>query len=441
MWFVAAIASFVGYGRARELPPSIDSTTAMEEDTPQTQHVPAQISTERIGQASYASKVVSRPAPEAASVPKGARIGQHTEQRARRTSHRSDEERRQTLESEVLRLEGELRRAGRKAASMEDRLAASERRLKELNAAFLEVEKRLEVSKLSAAAARGFAEAEDVDGKAIVDLFNDFIEGLNDFVFCVLDKLDEKNLAAELAYDRVRNLAVQSQTRSHFLFNFLATMAKEGASVDQAVLSAMKASAFSVLYTRVFLPPVPYCGQPIDPQAVGLLMWIRDRISQQESQEKSGRWRAMTYEAMRMAQNDDALIQQTTSELFFALQQIISALIFAPQGDEEASFRMLFEGLSERTAKVIKTAIRIQDHAKRVYVSCDYSIYFPSPNDVFSPVDMEIVDLGPEITRKLERGVGHAQSRGRVLLPVSPGLRAFRGGTQLSGSNKVVKKP
>ncbi|KAH7096189.1 hypothetical protein BKA62DRAFT_720357 [Auriculariales sp. MPI-PUGE-AT-0066] len=259
--------------------------------------------------------------------------------------------------------------------------------------------------------------------------------------FCVAEKLEEKDvdLSATLTIDTVRHLPTYQPEIDRLLGTFLPQMAQEGATIDHIALLALQSLVFSVIFHGILAPFVPNCAAAHHP-ALTALTDILDLISKQESQEKSGRWRIMTYKALRTTRNDKAFALQISTELFFALRQLLSATLTSPVGDTEAFYQDIFEGLADRANKLINTAIQIQDLAKQVYISCDYSIYYPNPNDMFSPDTMEIVDPGPEVSGRLKTALRRSQTRGRVLLPLAPGLRAFRGGAQLSGSTTVVKK-
>jgi len=101
----------------------------------------------------------------------------------------------------------------------------------------------------------------------------------------------------------------------------------------------------------------------------------------------------------------------------------------------------LFDGFEDRATKIVLDAIKLQDTMQQVYISHDYSFFFPPIKHQFSADNMEIFDLGADIMNKLATAVSNTTgSHGTVLLPAIPGLRASRGAPNFSGTEIVVKK-
>jgi len=160
-----------------------------------------------------------------------------------------------------------------------------------------------------------------------------------------------------------------------------------------------------------------------------------------ESQEKYGRWRAITHGAMRRAENDNQIAHHVALEISRKLEHNLFALLPATSSQDDRLRYKLLSDFPAAVTKLVLDAIKLQDKIQRVYISHDYSVYLPAMNDRFSATRMVPMDLGPDVPEALSRAVHDAREvRGTVLLPVLPGLRATRVGHNLPDLDVMMKK-
>ena len=116
-----------------------------------------------------------------------------------------------------------------------------------------------------------------------------------------------------------------------------------------------------------------------------------------ESQEKYGRWRTITYGAMRKPENDNQIAQYLALEISRKLEHILFALLPATSSQDNRLQRKLSSDFPAAATKLVLDAIKLQDKIQRVYISHDYSAYLPTTNDLFSVTRMVPMDLGPDV--------------------------------------------
>jgi len=97
---------------------------------------------------------------------------------------------------------------------------------------------------------------------AVLDLFGDVVEGINDLAFCVWAKLDEAALASALVPVRVHALKAVDHLAERHIHPFLVLMVQAKASVESVALTTMQCMAFSVLVYWVFHPMGMIRGTP-----------------------------------------------------------------------------------------------------------------------------------------------------------------------------------
>ena len=149
----------------------------------------------------------------------------------------------------------------------------------------------------------------------------------------------------------------------------------------------------------------------------------------------------MTYDAMHAPGRDSEIARVVAGKILESLNNVLIALLPSSTDHNSADDRCSLANLHNRATKVALDAIKLQDTMQRIYVSHDYSVFFTPVDISYSASKMETLDLGPDMMKKLRDAVQQADCpRGTVLLPVIPGLRARRVGSDLSCSDVVVKK-
>ncbi|KAH7088646.1 hypothetical protein BKA62DRAFT_793364 [Auriculariales sp. MPI-PUGE-AT-0066] len=315
--------------------------------------------------------------------------------------------------AEIARLRQEL---------ANERRAARERE-QDLSNALAQAEAQLATARAGANAMRDFVEAESVDGQAnrslaIIARFNDLVEAVNDLCFCVVSKLGDKDLSAGLRPQAINWLSHHSDF-SQLVDLYLWLMQAANAAVSEVVLPVMQAIVFTSL-TNLFAPFCPTASHA--PDVNKTVLWLSNQVTQNETQERAGRWRVITYNAIRKDTDDDLakkLVEQTHSRLTLILQTLL------PWSWPAQEFiKTTLDELSSRSHKTFLEAIQLQHSIKTDYISCDYTIFFPTAFRQFVSSHEELVE-GFEVTDSLA-GAIKPSDKGKVLLPVTVGLRATK---------------
>ncbi|KAH7067223.1 hypothetical protein BKA62DRAFT_763234 [Auriculariales sp. MPI-PUGE-AT-0066] len=265
-------------------------------------------------------------------------------------------------------------------------------------------EAQLATARAGANAMRDFVEAESVDGQAIIARFNDLVEAVNDLCFCVVSKLGDKDLSAGLRPQAINWLSHHSDF-SQLVDLYLWLMQAANAAVSEVVLPVMQAIVFTSL-TNLFAPFCPTASHA--PDVNKTVLWLSNQVTQNETQERAGRWRVITYNAIRKDTDDDLakkLVEQTHSRLTLILQTLL------PWSWPAQEF------IKQHWTNL--AAARIRPSSRRYsYNTRSNGLY------IFVSSHEELVE-GFEVTDSLA-GAIKPSDKGKVLLPVTVGLRATK---------------
>ncbi|KAH7088651.1 hypothetical protein BKA62DRAFT_761961 [Auriculariales sp. MPI-PUGE-AT-0066] len=328
---------------------------------------------------------------------------------------------------------GHRRRGAPPRTSRLQRELASERRAarereQDLSSALAQAETQLATVRDGATAMRDFAEAESVDGQAVLNRFNDLIEAVNDLCFCVVNKLSDEQLSELLRPQGIRWLLERHPDVGKIVGAYLSLKGATNATVGDVILSAMQAIVFATLEDSVFAPFCPTASHTPDIDQTTL--WLQNQVTQQdpsanltlESQERAGRWRAITYNAVRSA-GDDKVANRLVKIMHQQLSVVIQTLL--PPTDAFKLFvQATLDELGGRTHKTVLQAIQHQHSIKSDYISCDYTVFFPVSRQLFTPshnVLAEEVDTLKSLAETVK-----PSDKGKVLLPITVGLRATK---------------
>jgi len=144
---------------------------------------------------------------------------------------------------------------------------------------------------------------------------------------------------------------------------------------------------------------------------------------------------------MRAPDNDYTLAYEIAAEIHDNIYSVLTALLPPSASRDDTLRQRVFDGFEERAAKVVLDAIKLQDTMQQACLSHNYSLFFPATKEHYSANEMDVFDIGPDVTKNLATAVlSTTGSRGTVILPVMPGLRAVRASSNISLADIVVKK-
>jgi len=142
-----------------------------------------------------------------------------------------------------------------------------------------------------------------------------------------------------------------------------------------------------------------------------------------ESQEKAGRWRAMTFHALR-APNDNHITTIVKESLDRHLRHLFAA--FALFGDADDHEKHHFS--KTRVAALIEVTLKLHDAVQGEYVSVDYQVFLPHIGDPISATEVCVdVEVEQELSQAGEWKTTDINTPDAVVMvPTSLGLRASR---------------
>jgi len=144
-----------------------------------------------------------------------------------------------------------------------------------------------------------------------------------------------------------------------------------------------------------------------------------------ESQEKAGRWRAMTFHALR-APNNDHISAIVETGITWHLYHFFAALALSVDGETHEKYQLHVS--KNRVATLVEAALKLHDAAQGEYVSVNYQAFLPQVGD---PALAEEVYVDVEAEQELSqagqwRSTNISTPDAVVMIPTCMGLRASR---------------
>lgn len=320
-------------------------------------------------------------------------------------------------------------RLTRAVASQHSTIDELRKQLHEAIAQLAVTEKRLITVSQDLAASRSFVAKEDTDGQQILVVFKDVNEGVDDHTFLLLDAVTDPPEGATLDLPTARALLdshdlIRSEL-SHFVF---ASLFQKMPLVDFSTFF-IPALLNAILLRIVFRPFTP----GLDAARSAHLQACYEDICRREPQDRSARWRSISY-ARACPSRDDASLVAEAVNLFYSALEASLPHIFLSDGEVILSLRKQFSGAA---AKVVRDALKLQDLAMATYISFDYHIIAPPANSLIVPTHAKSVELLKHCPHSIPRtDPGEA---GKVSLAVVAfGLLASKG-TQRNQSSDVER--
>jgi hypothetical protein len=162
----------------------------------------------------------------------------------------------------------------------------------------------------------------------------------------------------------------------------------------------------------VFAPFVP----GLDKDRSQIFHEIYELVHQNEPQERSARWRAITYAHADTRRNDQLFCEKAGDDFLLKMATALSPLI-AP---ETITYETLKSQLGDVIKAVFEDAVKLQDKAKMGYMSFDYSPFMTTIDHPFHPIYMNTADVCADVR---QGGKGKASN---AILVVGLGMQAWK---------------
>lgn len=251
-------------------------------------------------------------------------------------------------------------------------------------------------------ASRSFAAREGtLDAATLIQSFNDLNSSIGDFSFEVLRGLNE---AADENVLKDKDYALLHKALEPTLRPFVKRIQERKLDlrasdiIDPLVTGILTAQLMHV----VFQPFAP----GLDPERSDVLKRLHRKMCDSEPQERSARWRSITYNHA-VSNPDENFLANAAKEFVDKIYNVLKALSGGTQEDLTAEFLQL-------AVSIFESAIKVQNRAKTEYVSFDYEVYAPSVDD---PYNKDMMDL--------QQAKGNSTAS-KVWFSVALGMRAER---------------
>jgi hypothetical protein len=244
-------------------------------------------------------------------------------------------------------------------------------------------EEKLEAQRQVLNANRSFASREGtVDAQGLIQAFGDLNSSIGDFSYEVLRSMNEAaetRVLPEEAFNSVYK-ALQDAESQRFI---ALTMGKELTAMD-VVDPIIQYALCRQLYEIIFRPFSP--GLETDEN--NILQTLYDRMVVGQPQERSARWRTITYTHVGNGRPTD-FIKAAANEFLKKVATILTAL----SGGEVVTPEAIQDSLGQMILNIFESALKVRDKAMKEYVSFDYMVTMPLEGE-FDEKKMEVSQGG-----------------------------------------------
>jgi hypothetical protein len=308
------------------------------------------------------------------------------EQETREENRRREEREREARNVAMKKAElDKLRRQVTDATTQYQGLAQRNQLLKaeadRLNSEWSDNLQLLESQRQVLNASRSFAAREGtLDAATLIQSFNDLNSSIGDFSFEVLRGLNEETDTRPLAeedYRRLRDILIDPNLKS-FVKQIEHHELKASDVVDPIVTGIIAAD----LMSTIFEPFAP----GLDTGRSNVLKRMYTKMQDSEPQERSARWRSISY--MHAVPNPDPhFLQQAANKSVAKVAHVLSALSGGNKIEPTEDYYLLAHNIFE-------AAVKVQNRAKTEYVSFDYEVYALPAKEKYNKFGMDVSQAG-----------------------------------------------
>ncbi|PVF92518.1 hypothetical protein CPB86DRAFT_744206 [Serendipita vermifera] len=293
---------------------------------------------------------------------------------------------------------------------LEERIQSQDQEISALNTALADAEHKLDLTRQDLNASRAFVSSEGTaDAQHLIKSLREINSAVDDFAFRVMQEIIPDAATSK----RVTKSGLEGLGK-HFhggykINTFLNVAYNKEATVGDFVHPFLCYAMCNRLWELVFQPFVP----GLDRQHTEIFEKIYALVHHNEPQERSARWRAITYKHAYRGRNDETFCEVVSDDFLLKISEAINPLI-AP---ESITFENLKTELGDVVQAIFRDAIKLQDTARTGYMSFDYVPFMPPLDQPYHPLYMDT----PQDVR--QGGKGRAS---HAILTIGLGMHAWR---------------
>ncbi|KIM24673.1 hypothetical protein M408DRAFT_17529 [Serendipita vermifera MAFF 305830] len=296
---------------------------------------------------------------------------------------------------------------------LEQRIQSQDHEISALNTALADTEHKLDMTRQDLNASRAFVSSEGTgDAQHLITSIKSLNSAIDDFAFRLMQEI-----LPEAATSRVVSKAgLEGMHKAYPIADraasFINTSFKVHATIGDFVHPFICNALCIRVQELVFQPFVP----GLDRERSEIFHDIYQLVHRNEPQERSGRWRAITYAHADSRRNDKFFCEKAGDDFLLKMATALNPLI-AP---ESITFETLKSELGDAIRGVFEDAIKLQDKAKTGYMSFDYAPFIPPIDQPYHPVYMNTLDNCADVK---QGGKGKSSN---AILVVGLGMQAWK---------------
>jgi flagellar biosynthesis chaperone FliJ len=296
---------------------------------------------------------------------------------------------------------------------LEERIQSQDQEISALNTALADTEQKLDVTRGDLNASRAFVSSEGTgDAQHLIKSIRELNSSIDDFAF----RMTQEVLPEAATSRVVTKTGLEGLHKAYpaliKLATFTNTAFKVQATVGDFVHPFICNALCSWVNDLVFMPFVP----GLDKERSRIFHEIYELVNENEPQERSARWRAITYAHADTRRDDKFFCGKAGDEFLLRMASALTPLI-AP---ETITFETLKSELGDVVRAVFEDAIKLQDKAKTGYMSWDYTPFMPQVDQPFVPIYMNTADACADVRQGGRGKASHA------ILVIGLGMQAWK---------------
>ncbi|PVF97558.1 hypothetical protein CPB86DRAFT_419541 [Serendipita vermifera] len=289
------------------------------------------------------------------------------------------------LEAWRNRLEGEIKATERETNGLVEEMSQLDTTSQRLQSEWEETEKQLAKHRELLNASRAFSSREGtIDAQGLLQPFNDLNSSIGDFAYQVLCSVNEEEGGKVVEEDTY--ILLFKELGGNVSKEMLKVLQPGQLTVMDVIDSLLQYAICTSLYNVIFEDFVPGLSKYQDD--VARLDEMYRRMCQVEPQERTARWRAITFNRAS-ALADENFLEDKSKECLRVMETILKTL--SPSS-------ILPETCTSALLAIFKAAFAVQKKAKTEYISYDYEVKYVSFRKRFHDTTMEACQGKPRTT-------------------------------------------
>lgn len=266
---------------------------------------------------------------------------------------------------------------------LEERIQSQDQEISALNTALADTEHKLDTTRQDLNASRAFVSSEGTaDAQYLIKTLRELNSSIDDFAFRLMQEVLPDSATAKVVSKAGLEGLGQHYHGAAKITTFLNIAYQRQVTVADFIHPFVCYAVCSRVRDLVFSPFAP----GLDQETSEIFHKIYSMVHQNEPQERSARWRAITYShAPTSTRDKKAFCERAGDDLLSKLVDALNPLI-AP---DSITFDTVKAELGDVIKQTFEDAVKLQDKAKTGYMSFDYTAFMPPADQAFHAMYME----------------------------------------------------